>query len=96
MKVLFFGMLKDIVGRAEERLDLRRRRYAGRASSTITEPVSAHTGDGAASILLARNQEFARPATQLADGDEIAFLPPVSGGSDVRGARSPKTGTFSR
>lgn len=35
----------------------------------------------ASSIVLARNQEFAGPATPLADGDEIAFLPPVSGGS---------------
>lgn len=33
------------------------------------------------SIVLARNQEFASPATLLADNDEIAFLPPVSGGS---------------
>ena len=29
---------------------------------------------------MARNQEFADPATKLADGDEVAFLPPVSGG----------------
>jgi molybdopterin synthase catalytic subunit len=34
------------------------------------------------SILLARNQHFCDDAVQLADGDEIAFLPPVSGGSD--------------
>lgn len=33
------------------------------------------------SIVLARNQQFADPATPLADGDEIAFLPPVSGGA---------------
>ena len=33
------------------------------------------------SIVLARNQEFAPPATPLADNDEIAFLPPVSGGA---------------
>ena len=36
----------------------------------------------AGSIVLARNQEFAEPATKIADGDEIAFLPPVSGGSE--------------
>lgn len=33
------------------------------------------------SIVLARNQEFAAPTTMLTDDDEIAFLPPVSGGS---------------
>ncbi len=31
--------------------------------------------------MLARNQEFASRDTAIADGDEIAFLPPVSGGS---------------
>lgn len=39
--------------------------------------------DMSASIVLARNQEFASPATMLADNDEVAFLPPVSGGSGV-------------
>jgi molybdopterin synthase catalytic subunit len=32
------------------------------------------------SIVLARNLEFAGRDTEVADGDEIAFLPPVSGG----------------
>src|SRR5262249_44662424 len=31
-------------------------------------------------IVVARNQEFAPLATRVEDGDEIAFLPPVSGG----------------
>lgn len=33
------------------------------------------------SIMVARNHEFTDPATELADGDEVALLPPVSGGS---------------
>jgi molybdopterin synthase catalytic subunit len=33
------------------------------------------------SILFARNREFAKPDTVLFDNDEVAFLPPVSGGS---------------
>lgn len=33
------------------------------------------------SIVIARNQQFASPATPVSDGDEVAFLPPVSGGS---------------
>jgi molybdopterin synthase catalytic subunit/molybdopterin converting factor small subunit len=35
----------------------------------------------ASSIVLARNQQFSEPGAALADGDEVAFLPPVSGGS---------------
>jgi molybdopterin synthase catalytic subunit len=37
--------------------------------------------DLAPSIVLARNQEFSPLSALLSDGDEIAFLPPVSGGS---------------
>jgi len=33
------------------------------------------------SIVVARNHEFAELSTPLADGDEVAFLPPVSGGA---------------
>lgn len=35
-----------------------------------------------ASIVLAVNQKFCAPSVPLADGDELAFLPPVSGGSE--------------
>jgi molybdopterin synthase catalytic subunit len=38
----------------------------------------------APSIVVARNQEFAELSTPVADGDEIAFLPPVSGGAGGR------------
>ena len=34
------------------------------------------------SIVLAVNQKFCAPSAPLSDGDELAFLPPVSGGSD--------------
>jgi molybdopterin synthase catalytic subunit len=80
VRVLFFGGLKDITGHAEEALDLPVgttledvfRRYSER-HETLKERRS--------STLFARNREFARGDAVLEDGDEIAFLPPVSGGS---------------
>ncbi|HEY3457190.1 MAG TPA: molybdopterin converting factor subunit 1 [Bryobacteraceae bacterium] len=81
VRVLFFGALKEITGRAEEDLEIATgatledvfRLYAER-HETLQERRS--------STLFARNREFARGDAVLADGDEIAFLPPVSGGSD--------------
>jgi MoaE-MoaD fusion protein len=78
-RVLFFGMLRDIVGMSREEaefpngVDLR----SVFASYAARFP---RLGELARSIVMARNQEFADPATKLADGDEVAFLPPVSGG----------------
>ena len=39
--------------------------------------------DMASSLVIAHNQQFASPDSPASDGDEIAFLPPVSGGSGV-------------
>ncbi|HVN02836.1 MAG TPA: molybdenum cofactor biosynthesis protein MoaE [Bryobacteraceae bacterium] len=81
MKVLFFGMLKDVAGRAEEQLDLE----PGATLGHVFEQYCTRyprMRQMAGSIMLARNHEFTPPSQTLADGDEIAFLPPVSGGSD--------------
>jgi len=80
IKVLFFGLLKDICGQTEDQLDLPTAaplravfdHYAARYPALQTM---------AKSIVLARNHEFAQPTELLADGDEVALLPPVSGGT---------------
>jgi molybdopterin synthase catalytic subunit len=80
VKVLFFGMLKDIVGRAEEQLDIAEDGCLG----GVFEHYAARfprLRDMAGSIVLARNHEFSEPSARIADGDEVALLPPVSGGS---------------
>ena len=47
--------------------------------------VAAHPAAGAyaRSMSCAVNLDYARMTTTVADGDEVAFLPPVSGGSGV-------------
>jgi len=44
-------------------------------------------GPGRASVRFARNGEYAEPSTRLEDGDEVAMIPPVSGGADARQTR---------
>jgi len=74
-------MLKDIVGRVEEQVEL----APGARLATIFEHYAGEfprLRDMAGSIVLARNQEFSPLSTALGEGDEVAFLPPVSGGKD--------------
>jgi molybdopterin synthase catalytic subunit len=81
VKVLFFGMLKDIVGRVEEQVEV----AADARLSTVFDHYAGEfprLRDMAGSIVIARNQEFSKLNAALAEGDEVAFLPPVSGGSD--------------
>ena len=79
MKVLFFCRLKELTGQAEDSAEF--------ADATTIEQLfalySARHPDLAkyrSSVVASRNQEFAAWDTPLRAGDEIAFLPPVSGG----------------
>lgn len=82
VRVLFFGVLKDLVGRAEDALDVPSGSTLQDVFETYSERFETLRGKRS-SILFARNQEFAAPGTLLADNDEVAFLPPVSGGSNM-------------
>lgn len=80
IRVLFFGALKDICGRSEEAIEL-----PGATAGSVFNHYAARfprLREMAASIVLARNHEFSKPDTAIADGDEIALLPPVSGGAE--------------
>jgi molybdopterin converting factor subunit 1 len=97
IRVLFFGVLRDVVGLREDvldvpggsRLGLVFELYAGRFPRLRAM---------AASVVLALNQEFSTVEAPLAEGDEVAFLPPVSGGSGasryLHEIRDPDTGNF--
>jgi molybdopterin converting factor subunit 1 len=84
VRVLYFGVLKEIFGRESEALELE-------DGALVADLLRSYRGRelGAArfweSIAVAVNQEYARGEDLLRDGDEVALLPPVSGGvEDVR------------
>ncbi len=83
VRVLFFGVLKDIVGCSEDLVEV-----AGNSTlGALFDSYSARfetLRSRRPSILFARNREFATPDTTLAENDEVAFLPPVSGGTGLR------------
>jgi molybdopterin converting factor subunit 1 len=79
VKVLFFGRVRELAGHREETEEL----PAGTTLSDLFEHCAKRIPSLAgfrSSLVASRNQEFAAWDTQLAEGDEIAFLPPVSGG----------------
>jgi molybdopterin synthase catalytic subunit len=81
VRILYFGVLKDLVGRPSEEADF----PDGADLRAVFDTVAARCPplkEMARSIVLARNREFADLSTRIEDGDEVAFLPPVSGGAD--------------
>ena len=89
IKVLFFGLLKDVCGRAEDELEL--------PENAVLKEVFDHyaalyprLAAMAGSTVLARNQEFAGSDQPLTDGDEVALLPPVSGGAPLHEIQDPE------
>jgi molybdopterin synthase catalytic subunit len=80
IRILFFGLLKDVCGKADDRLQT----PEGATAGFVFDHYSARypkLAEMAGSIVMARNREFTDRGQTLADGDEIALLPPVSGGA---------------
>ena len=84
VRVLFFGQLKEIVGRADDAADL--------DEGARVEDLFARYGQRypelarfRSSVVASVNQAFADWQSPLAAGDEVAFLPPVSGGGEAAG-----------
>lgn len=80
VRVLFFGVLKDIVGCAEATLEVAPQSTLGSVYESFSRRFET-LRDKRPSILFARNREFSSAEAVLSENDEIAFLPPVSGGS---------------
>jgi molybdopterin converting factor subunit 1 len=78
--LLFFGMLKEVTGRETVRLEL----PEGSRVSDLLEHYAASRPELQPYydvIAVAVNQEYSEAGAVLKDGDEVALIPPVSGGS---------------
>jgi molybdopterin converting factor subunit 1 len=86
--VLYFGVLKDVMGHRSVVMDMAE-------GASVAELLALHRGSGAASvwesIAVAVNQEYARAVDVLQDGDEVALLPPVSGGCGAQATARTRT-----
>jgi molybdopterin converting factor subunit 1 len=79
VRVRLFARLRDIAGAAELSRDV----ASGATIGDLWKQLAAEFPDLAPyerSISSAVNADYARMETKVGDGDEVAFLPPVSGG----------------
>jgi molybdopterin converting factor subunit 1 len=80
VRVLYFAILKDVFGCEREELEL----PAGSSVGALLDVLRGRgvaAGDVWGSIAVAVNQEYAQASRVLSGGDEVALLPPVSGGT---------------
>jgi len=79
IRVLFFGMLKDLAGKASDSVSLPEGATVGDLLAHYEARIPRLT-DLLPSIALSVNQQYVGQEVRLAANDEIALLPPVSGG----------------
>ena len=82
VRVLFFGQLRDIAGVSQEDAEL----SDGARVEDLYERYARRfprLAEFRQSVAASVNQEYAEWRASLAAGDEVAFLPPVSGGQQT-------------
>ncbi len=86
MKLVYFAWIKTTIGQAEEETDIPEqvRNVADLLNwlESRSPQYAAALADRAA-VRVAVNQEFAQPDNPVANGDEVALFPPVTGGKDA-------------
>ena len=80
VKVLFFGQLKEVVGAPEEQVELPEGASVADLFARYQQRFP-RLEEFRPSIAVAVNQEYTDSTAALRMGDEVAFLPPVSGGA---------------
>ncbi len=78
MKVLAFGIVKDIFNNSSIDIDVDRNLSIGKLKMLLEERYPRLNQLG--SYMIALNNEYASMNDVINEGDEIAIIPPVSGG----------------
>jgi molybdopterin converting factor subunit 1 len=80
VKLLFFASIKDIVGARQIELDVPAGATVGDLLTHL-ESKYPRIRDYRPVVLTSVNEDYADQKTRVAEGDEVAIFPPVSGGS---------------
>jgi MoaE-MoaD fusion protein len=90
IRVLFFGVLRDLIGRGSEAVNLPNSATLGDLLEHYQKLIPG-LKDVAASMAMSVNQEYAGAEAKLNEGDEVALLPPVSGGAEAISSPQPQS-----
>ena len=88
VRVLFFGILKQVIGKSVDLIDLPEGASLRDLLSRYESQVPT-LKQSLPSLALAVNQQYAGPDTPLTPNDEVALLPPVSGGAPEAAGKMP-------
>jgi molybdopterin synthase catalytic subunit len=79
ISMLYFAMFREHLGKSTEAISVPPGTTAGDIFGIVTEGSAALSGMRNSTMVMV-NEEYADPAQELRDGDEVALIPPVSGG----------------
>ena len=82
--VRYFALVREALGRDRDQMTLA---DGGTAGDVLDQVLTGQPSlaNARRSLMLMVNQAYASPETVLADGDEVALIPPVSGGAGAHG-----------
>ena len=79
IKVRFFAVLRERVGISQQVISVPENTTVAQVWSLVADEKTIPDN-----VLAARNMEYVDATAAVSDGDEIAFFPPVTGGSSCQ------------
>jgi MoaE-MoaD fusion protein len=83
VRVLYFGIVRERLGMRQEPVELSDGATVADMLETLAR-LHPSFAAGVRSVRVARNEEYVDSSTTLSENDEVAIIPPVSGGVYVQ------------